>query len=534
MNYDVIKQNSFGRKGIFACLLLIGIIGLLIRLYFEPSIPLTGDATNYFVYAADLGLKGKLSDAYFLANSGWSLLLSALFSMTKYDDPLFLMELQRSLSIFISVVTIIPIYFLCRRFFNQSYSLVGASLFLFQPHIIINSTLGITESIFLFLGISSLTLFLSNNHKIVYASFAVAGLFTLIRFEGLLFFAMLSIMFFVKYRNEKKYFLRYPLVLTIFVLVLLPVAYSNLETHNRDGFTSELFGTGSASFKTFIEGKPDVGDPLYGDVSSSNIQNFLTIGIKNMVWFFGVAAIPIFIFFVPMGIILIIKNKNNFKIDVQIVTVVLVSLTMLIPAFYSYARGSDDVRFLFMIFPLLVLISLYGISKWKIKNHHLMMIGIISAIILTSFLYLDFKKIDYDYENEVFSITKFITSKTSIVNGDSADIRYRTAATIVTYWPNLPEPTFKLSEAVPIDRSLKLISSTGYGSLIEFVDLSKDKGLTYLAVDGRDHQPEFLRDVFYHDEEYDYLTKIFDSKDHGMNYHVKIFKIDYNKIKTYL
>jgi len=180
------------------------------------------------------------------------------------------------------------------------------------------------------------------------------------------------------------------------------------------------------------------------------------------------------------------------------------------------------------------LISLYGISKWKIKNHHLMMIGIISAIILTSFLYLDFKKIDYDYENEVFSITKFITSKTSIVNGDSADIRYRTAATIVTYWPNLPEPTFKLSEAVPIDRSLKLISSAGYGSLIEFVDLSKDKGLTYLAVDGRDHQPEFLRDVFYHDEEYDYLTKIFDSKDHGMNYHVKIFKIDYNKIKTYL
>ena len=70
--------------------------------------------------------------------------------------------------------------------------------------------------------------------------------------------------------------------------------------------------------------------------------------------------------------------------------------------------------------------------------------------------------------------------------------------------------------------------------MIEFVDLSKDKGLTYLAVDGRDHQPEFLRDVFYHDEEYDYLTKIFDSKDHGMNYHVKIFKIDYNKIKTYL
>ena len=524
MNYDIIKQDSFSRKGIFLCLLSIGIIGFLVRMYFEPATALTGDATNYFVYAADIGLKGKLSDVYFLGNSGWSLLLSAFFSMTKYDDPLFLMELQRSLSIFISVVTIIPVYFLCRRFFNQSYSLIGASLFLFQPHIIINSSLGITEPIFLFLGISSLTLFLSNNHKIVYSSFAVAGLFTLIRFEGLLFFAMLSIMFFVKYRNEKRYFLRYPLVLAIYVLVLLPVAYSNFETHERDGFVSELFGTSKYPYQTFIEGKPDIGDQLYGDASSANMQNFLTIGIKNTIWFFGLASIPIFIFIVPVGVVLIIKNKKNLKNDFQIVTIVLVSLTMLIPAFYAYARGSEDVRFLFMVFPLLVLISLYGISKLKMKNHHFIMVGITAAIVLTSFLYLDFKnEMDVDYENEVFLITKFIASKTSLINDNSVDIRYRTAATIVTNWPNLPTPT---SES-HVERSLKLISSAGHNSLIEFIDLSKDKGLTHLAVDGKEHQPEFLRDVFYHDEEYAYLTKVFDSKDHDMTYHVKIFKIDY-------
>ena len=527
MDYDIIKQSSFSRKAIFLCLLSIGVIGLLVRLYFEPPSALTGDATNYFVYAADTGLKGKLSDVYFLGNSGWSLLLSAFFSMTKYDDPLFLMELQRSLSIFISVVTIIPVYFLCRRFFNQSYSLVGASLFLFQPHIIINSTLGITEPLFLFLGISSLTLFLNNNHKIIYVSFAVAGLFTLIRFEGLLFFAMLSIMFFVKYRNEKRYFLRYPLVLAIYVLVLLPVAYSNFETHERDGFVSELFDTSSASYQRFIEGKPDVGDPLYGDASSANMQNFLTIGIKNTIWFFGLASIPIFIFIVPVGVVLIIKNRKNLKNDFQIVTIVLVSLTMLIPAFYTYGRGSDDVRFLFMVFPLLVLISLYGISKLKTKNHHFIMVGITAAIVLTSFLYLDFKnEMDVDYENEVFLITQFITSKTSLINDNSADIRYRTAATIVTYWPNLPTATSETH----IERSLKLISPTGHNSLIEFVDLSKDKGLTHLAVDGRDHQPEFLRDVFYHDEKHPYLEKIYDSSELGMKYHVKIYEIDFVRI----
>ena len=196
---------------------------------------------------------------------------------------------------------------------------------------------------------------------------------------------------------------------------------------------------------------------------------------------------------------------------------------MLIPAFYTYARGSDDVRFLFMIFPLLVLISLYGISKLRIKNNHFIMVGITAAIVLTSFLYLDFKnEIDVDYENEVFLITQFIASKTNLINDNSVDIRYRTAATIVTNWPNLPTA---ISET-HIQRSLKLISPTGYNSLIEFVDSSKDKGLTHLAVDGREHQPEFLRDVFYHDEIYPYLEKIYDSTEFGMKYHVKIYQID--------
>ena len=62
MDYDIIKQSSFNRKTVFLCLLSIGITGLLIRLYFEPQIPLTGDATNYFAYAADISLTGKLSD----------------------------------------------------------------------------------------------------------------------------------------------------------------------------------------------------------------------------------------------------------------------------------------------------------------------------------------------------------------------------------------------------------------------------------------------------------------------------------------
>ena len=527
MDYDIIKQSSFNRKTVFLCLLSIGITGLLIRLYFEPQIPLTGDATNYFAYAADISLTGKLSEIYYLTNNGWPMFLSILFSSTKLDDPFFLMELQRFSSIIISTITIIPVYFLCRRFFNPQCSLVGSSLFAFEPHIIINSSLGITEPIFLFLGISSLVLFLNNNHKFIYISFAIASLFTLIRFEGMFFFIIISIMFLIKYRHKKRIFFKYPILFAIYVLILLPVAYSNLETHDRDGFLDELFAVSGYSYTHFVQGTPEIGDPLYGDAKDSNMSKFLSIGMTSLVKFLGLFLIPISIFFVSVGLVLIIKNKKNIKIDYAVITIILTSIIMVLPAFYTYGRGSNDVRFVFMILPLIILISLYGINKWKTKRKNLMIIFMIIAIILTSFIFLDFRKINYDYDKEVFAITKFITSKTNAINGDSADLKYRTASGIIVNWPNLPPPTVGESH---IERVLKIIPILDEKSLIEFIDSSQDKGLTHLAVDGREHQPEFLKDVFYHDERYHYLEKIYDSSELGMKYHVKIYEIDFVRI----
>ena len=57
--------------------------------------------------------------------------------------------------------------------------------------------------------------------------------------------------------------------------------------------------------------------------------------------------------------------------------------------------------------------------------------------------------------------------------------------------------------------------------------VGKEKKLEYIAVDGRDDQPKFLRDVYYNEKKYLYLEKIFDSNDLDFNYHVKIFKINY-------
>ena len=37
-----------------------------------------------------------------------------------------------------------------------------------------------------------------------------------------------------------------------------------------------------------------------------------------------------------------------------------------------------------------------------------------------------------------------------------------------------------------------------------------------------------LRDIFIHENEYPFLLKEYDSKENGFNYHVKLFRIDYD------
>mgnify|MGYP001185433597 FL=1 len=526
--YTVFNKESFNRKTNFLIILAIGIAGLIVRLYFNPENPLTGDATNYFVYAVDTGIKGKLSDVYFLANSGWSIFLSGIFSIIQFDNPIVLMDVQRLLSISISVITIIPVYYLCRRFFNQFYSIIGVSLFIFEPHIIINSTLGITEPIFLFFGILTLTLFLSNNKKIIYISFAIAGLFTLIRYEGLLFFLMLSALFFIKYRNEKMQILKYPIVLMIFALILLPVALLNLEEHDRDGFVGELIDTSEYSLNTFVEEKPDLGDPIYGEKNNASVENFLSLGIMNSVWMMGLAVIPILVFSTLLGFIMIVKNRSSLIVDFKILTIILTSTTMLLPAFYAYGRGLEDVRFLFMIYPLFILLSVYGISKLKIRKKDLMLVLVVSMIFVISFAFIDAKKIDYQYEKEVFLITKFIDERTDIINADSADLKYKRASTIVVNWPNLPIPTSDSH----IGYSLYLESTKEFTSIKSFIESNKEKNLEYIAVDGHQDQPEFLYDIFVNDKEYPFLEKIFDSNELDMKYHVKIYKINYEMMNS--
>jgi len=519
----IVSESRFTKKTVVLFFLTIGVTAFSVRFFLIPETPLTGDSTNYFVYAAHTALHGRFSDTYYLTNNGWPLFLSVIFGLTNLDNPTFLMSIQKISSMFFSVITIIPLYFLCRNFFGKSSCIFGAALFVFEPHVIINSTLGITEPLFLFLGISSLALFFNNNIKFTYISFALVGLFTLIRFEGLLFFLVLSIIFLIKSRHRVKDLIQYPLMLLLFVLILLPIAILNIETHDRDGFLDELFAVSGYSYTHFVQGEPEKRG-LYEDPNGFNMQKFLTLASTSTIKFTGLLLIPISIIFAFIGFTLIIKDRKNIKLDHKKITIVAISVVMLLPAFYTYGRGSEDVRFLFMLYPIIILISTFSIEKLKNQRKDMIIIIIIAVIIFGSMIYLETKNVDSEYENDVFTITKVLASKTDLINGDSADIRYRTSVGMIQSWPDLPPPTVGESH---IKRSIIIIPITDEKTIIEFIEKHKEKGLTHIAVDGKQEQPELLKQIFYNEKDYPYLNKVYDSSEFGIKYHVKFFEIDF-------
>jgi hypothetical protein len=194
-NLIEIKSKIFSRNAII-CLGIIGAVGFLIRsFYFPEGIPVTLDGALYFWYANDLSISGTFPSNVNFPNNGWPTFLSVFFYFFNSENFLDYMDLQRYVTIIISVVTIIPVYILCRKFCGNGLSLLGASLFVFQPRIIENSLLGVTDPLFILLELMCLILFLQNDLKFKYLSFAFLALACLVRYEGIMLIIPLSVFF---------------------------------------------------------------------------------------------------------------------------------------------------------------------------------------------------------------------------------------------------------------------------------------------------------------------------------------------------
>ena len=523
--------RKFFLKNWYFHLIIIGIISISLKLYYVNfEIPFALDSLIYFIYAFDSSILGHLPESYSPANNGWPGFVSIFFSMFEFDNPISYMQLQKSISIIISTLTIIPVFLLCKKFFNKNLSLVGASIFAFEPRIIQNSIEGITEPLFIFLIAITLVMFLSENKKIIYGSFGIISLGTMVRGEGIMLFFVISIMFFIKYRQSWSTIPKYIPAALIFILILLPMSTYRNEVHDDDGVFGRIIDVINVHILT-----PAENDNNWNDLSETEQQRIkdgsydgstlITAGIENYFKFFIWVLIPIFILAVPIGIILIFKNLNYKKL-----TIIFSIIGLSIPIFYAYSLSILDTRYLYVLYPMLAVISIFTVERFLQKNNYknIILIILVSGILITSISFLEYKKIDAEHEKEAFKIAKYVVAHTTAVNFYSPESQYIKVAEVFRDWPSIPIHT---SDG-HFDIKMPRVNANEYDNLNEFISNSENIVLSHLVIDIDSNMPNFLIDVFENEKKYPYLIKEYDSKeDSNLNYHVKIFKINYENFE---
>ena len=472
-------------------------VGLGLRFFYFPhELPLISDAIDNFTFATSINFLGYLPVEWAPANNGWPIFLSFWFSIISLENSLDYMQMQRIISVILSALTIIPVYFLCRKFFDEKISLVGGALFAFDPRIIMNSVLGITEPLFIILGISSLVIFLKYGRKEIILSFILAALCTMVRSEGIFLLLTLSVLFFIKYRISKEIVKTYIPSLIIFLLILTPIM-------------SIIWETGQTPFQRATGGTEQILS-----MTDNNQENKIIDGVGLFVKYLGWVMIPTFLIFVPFGFIQFLRNRKR---ETNFIIVFLVCSS--IPILYAYIVQAQDTSYVYFLFPVFCLISLFAVRSYisKISRKNLLISVIIAGILVSSVLFYEYKKIDYEKEVEMNEIGRIISEKIQGTNFHPTETKYIRAAEVPDNWP------FLLVDEM---YEIHAVHTINHDNLQEFILENRDK-LTHIIVDDNQDLPMFLQEVYSNEENYEYLKNEFNSKDIGFNHNVKLFKIDF-------
>mgnify|MGYP001252668937 FL=1 len=535
------------KKNIILYLGLILTLGLSLRFYYLPyDVPIATDGFYSFVYAAKTVFEGNLPIGYGTTNTGWANFLALFFSLSDTSDPFYLMQIQRSLSVILSSLTIIPAFFIFRKFVNVRWALFGCLLLIIEPRLLMSSLEGINYQLFFLLFVLVIALFLTKTKLTLFLSFGCIACATLVRYEGLLLLIPLSTMYFLKFK-DKKSVVKFLGMIFIVIIILAPISVLRIQaTENlcyetsfgvrcgSDGFTHDILaGQRFLSHTLNAALGQEVSETAIYLFNENNEKtdnyavlfvNKIIVSFSALLKFIGLALIPYFAFFVLYNIILRIKNKKSIKLDWDKKMIVFTASIMFLPALYAYMRGIEEIRYVLIIIPLVCILSISwtnSISE-KISKNLGVIIILMVLVLISSIIFIEFEKRDSIHDRESFLISQKIVELTNITNSFHQSGYVKTAV-LSSSWPVLPEAS---QNGKPIHVFQK-VSTNDYDDLAEFIIDSRKYDLRYLVVD---EDNELFAALRINPTVYPYLIKIFDSDEVGYKNHFMIYEIDYKLV----
>ena len=508
--FELNKKMRFFYQNSLLTISSLLVAGLIVRiLYADFEIPLSLDSLEYFVYAVDISRIGHLPELYSPANNGWAIFLGMIFSIIEFDNALNYMQMQKIISIIFSSITIIPIYYLIRQFFDKKFAILGISIFAFEPKIIMNSVIGIADPLYIFL--ISVSFAIVFNKKFSLVGFVIISIATMVRPEGIFVFGGIFIIYILKNKENKKILLTSILAIIIFISILSPMMIYKNSIHGDD----RIFGRISETIDYHTK-PPEETNQNSGGV-------FILKGIENTPKYLGWSMIPIFILLVPIGIIILLKEdlRKNYLIIIP-------TITTSIPIFYVYSIPLLETRYTLFLFPLFCLIAIFSLKNFieRSKNQNLLILSIFLIIVITNLIFLDYNKMDYSSEKNSLAVSKFIFFNANAVNSFDYG-KFLKSTEVIENWPNLPKmlPDGHILAKIP---KIPIFSES---SIEQFVLESSNKGLTHIVINSKNNDEAIYSELIINEEKYNFLEKVFE-KEINEDTIIKIFRINYEKIKV--
>ena len=552
-NSSSLKKSNI--TTIVICLIIISSISIGFKLsHVDFSNPIIGEDTYVYVLGAFSVINGDFSQPDRKA-LGWSIFISPFYLLTDSTDLLDYLNITRILSIAISTVTIIPMYILARRFFDEKYSLMASCLFAFEPHLNYNSVLGLSEPIFI-LGIVLASIFiLQKNHNwYFYLSFLLAGIIWWVRFNGLVMVMILSIVFFVVYKPSSKNFLKYLVCIGLFLIIVSPILIQRYDQFGDPLYfaVSDNHFIGDAYSNYAINTKDieySASDYIQDNGVISFVERFGLTGLHIMVLDMFKMLFPYLIFLLPFGVLFSIRSFAQDKDYIKSIWILLlVNLGFLIMVFSVWG----DMRLIYHVFPFIIIISTiviqrvvkHGLSTFQFseKQKNFFLVGVISIVIISaSILTLRMDESDKLLDQERIEFSKLLTQKFNGKISAGGDVLRLLTYTQLQDSPYLFKEFKTSTYDFSIGRDSDLFASGNMlertvlyaKSLDELIEIGKEYDLKYIAINKEQSKNDwygYLTNLYDEGENYPFLTKVLDTKEIGFKkFKVKVFEINYDR-----
>ena len=533
-------------KQVIFSLILISLISLGFKLsVVDFSIPVNSDNLDYTLYAI-AHTNGDFSQSSH-RGMGWSLFTSIFFGFINSENFLDYSNTIRILSMVVGLSSIPMMYLIGRKFFDQRYSLVVASLFAFEPHLNYNSTMGLTEPILILAVIGAFYFILNQNTRFIIISLIMAGIAYWIRINGFWVFVVISIIYFLTQKKSRKFLANYGIAIAVFLLIISPVLIERNEEFDDplySDFKDTIFAGSYELMIKAIEDKEKISafDYIEKNGVFSFVNNYILVGLYNTLSVTSSLTFPYLFLLIPFGIWFSFRafdQKPNFIKANWIF--ILSSIALLI---FTMAIVADR-RFVMYLLPFLMIFSVipiqrvveYGLSTFSFsrKQKDFFLIGVLVTIIILSSITIIRYAPDSELESEKLEFSKY-----ALNNLHGITLRDFGGSLDYVQYLLISESTenYKINSSIiqNADKPFKITSAPNGKTIEELIVNGKNYNLKYIISNETPGTLHAITDTLYYNyEQYTYLKKIFDSDIQGFEkLKIKVFEIDYEKFNKLL